>query len=59
MVETEEHSGFRRAFRSEAERELPARPYDWGYPICWWRKSGGVNRDALLFWFPYDEFRSF
>jgi hypothetical protein len=48
VLETPEHRGYAQQFIRAAQRELPPlRFVERSYPVCWWRGSNGVNRDAL------------
>jgi hypothetical protein len=46
------HPGYFRQFVPYSERELPCRRFvDMHYPACWWKRSDGINQDALRFYF--------
>jgi hypothetical protein len=52
ILATTEHPGYRRRFVPWSERELPRRRFvDMPYPACWWRRSDGINQQALAYWF--------
>ena len=52
ILETKEHPGFRRSFIHADHRELPPRHFvDMAYPACWWRRTDGVNQEAVSYWF--------
>jgi hypothetical protein len=51
------HPGYMRRFVPWSERELPERRFvDMTYPACWWRRSDGVNQEALVYWFSHLSF---
>lgn len=40
------------SFVNDTDRELPpAHKIDWSYPVCWWRGSDGVNKEAIAYYF--------
>ncbi|MEM7012594.1 MAG: hypothetical protein AAF585_14050 [Verrucomicrobiota bacterium] len=46
------HPGYLTSFVRSDERELPSRRFvDMTYPACWWRRSDGINAEAVEFWF--------
>jgi hypothetical protein len=46
------HPGFIHKFIPWCARELPPRRFvDMAYPACWWKRSDGVNREAVAYWF--------
>jgi len=49
VLETEAHRGFLSHFVPVEERETP--DVEMAYPACWWRRSDGINREAIAFWF--------
>jgi len=52
ILETSEHPGFRRSFIRADQRDLPSRHFvDMAYPACWWRRTDGVNQEAVSYWF--------
>lgn len=52
ILGTAQHPGYLRSFTRYADRELPSRRFvDMTYPACWWRRSDGVNSEAVDFWF--------
>jgi hypothetical protein len=52
ILGTAAHPGYMRRFVPCSSRELPARRFvDMAYPACWWKRSDGVNQEALAYWF--------
>lgn len=52
ILATKAHEGYRNHFVAVADRMLPSRRFiDMAYPACWWRRSDGVNQEALEYWF--------
>lgn len=51
ILETKEHPGFLLRFIRADERHIPSRRFiDMSYPACWWRRSDGVNHEAVSYW---------
>jgi len=54
VLQTAAHPGFSANWISYCDRELPSRRFvDMAYPACWWRRSDGVNPDALKLYFSH------
>ena len=52
ILATDEHPGYLQRFVPYSERELPGRRFvDMRYPACWWRRTDGINQDAIAYWF--------
>jgi hypothetical protein len=52
ILETEDHPGFMSRFVKWSIREIPDRHWvDMAYPACWWRRSDGINHEAVNYWF--------
>jgi hypothetical protein len=48
ILETAGHRGYSDQFIPARDRILPSRHYvDRTYPVCWWKSSDGVNRQAI------------
>ncbi|HEX5082077.1 MAG TPA: hypothetical protein VFY40_08525 [Blastocatellia bacterium] len=46
------HPGYLGKFIPCSKRELPGRHFvDMVYPACWWKRSDGINHEALVYWF--------
>lgn len=50
ILETAAHPGYMNGFIRSADRELPDRG-DMNYPARWWRRSDGINKMAVDYWF--------
>jgi len=52
ILETEDHRGFMSGFVAWSDRDIPNRHWvDMPYPACWWRRSDGINQEAVDYWF--------
>src|SRR5262249_5500620 len=52
IIATAEHPGFMRNFVPSSSRELPSRRFvDMAYPACWWKRTDGINQEAIAYWF--------
>jgi len=52
ILATAKHRGYTHRFVPWTDRDLPARRFvDMAYPACWWKRSDGVNQEALAYWF--------
>jgi len=52
ILGTARHPGYLGSFIRYDERELPGRRFvDMTYPACWWRRTDGVDSEAVDFWF--------
>jgi hypothetical protein len=52
ILGTSQHPGYLRSFIPYSDREIPSRRFvDMTYPVCWWRRSDGINSEAVDFWF--------
>ena len=52
ILETTEYPGYRNSFIRADERHIPSRRFvDMPYPACWWKRTDGVNHDAVSYWF--------
>jgi hypothetical protein len=48
ILETAGHPGFFKAFIPAGKRSLPHRRFiDMPYPVCWWTRDEGINREAV------------
>lgn len=48
ILATRDHPGYDEHFVDSARRHLPDRHFvDMKYPACWWRRSDGIDADAL------------
>ena len=53
ILRTPSHPGFRDRFIPTCDRDLPTQHLvDMGYPACWWKGRGGIERDAVRACFP-------
>jgi hypothetical protein len=51
ILATPAHPGYLRRFVPCSARDLPPRDTDLEYPVCWWRRSHGINQEAVKYWF--------
>jgi hypothetical protein len=52
ILASAEHPGYMDRFVPWSDRELPARRFvDMDYPACWWKRTEGINRKAIGYWF--------
>jgi hypothetical protein len=54
ILATPAHPGFLQRFIPYSDRTLPPRRFvDMAYPACWWRRTDGINREAVAYWFAH------
>ncbi|MFT3878628.1 MAG: hypothetical protein QM703_03090 [Gemmatales bacterium] len=52
ILETSQHRGYSTSFVQYKDRILPGRHWcDMNYPACWWKRSDGINHNAVNHWF--------
>lgn len=52
ILETKNHRGYRKKFIHAANCDIPDRHWvELPYPVCWWRRSDGINYEAVDYWF--------